>query len=162
MGVLGDLMEHKAQCSLLTLQSPLCISTIEAPGNDTFVAVLHHTPCPEGSCRTPMKDGSFMVNFTISVTAEAHQRSTRRSHSPTLCKGTVDEPPCGTGCIWVSGQCHGFPAHKGDVSTHCRVTTDNLLFRGALLCGSCDAGYSWSFSQGLQSPDALGWEREVT
>lgn len=37
---------------------------------------LHHTPCPKGFCCAAMKDSPFMVNFTISVTTEAHQWST--------------------------------------------------------------------------------------
>lgn len=51
---------------------------------------------------------------------------------PTLCNSTVDDLPAAPSVSLVSGQCHGFPVHKEDVSTCNRVTTDNLLFRSLI------------------------------
>lgn len=58
--------------------------------------------------------------------------SNKKFPQPTLCNDTVDDLPAAPGCTLVSGQCHGFPVHKEDVSTCNRVTTENLLFRRVL------------------------------
>lgn len=83
---LGGLDEEQSPVFIVTLQSLLFICTIEAPGNDTFVTVLHHMLCPKGSCRTAMRDSSFMVNFTIPVTTELCK----------LCNDTI------TAVVWLS------------------------------------------------------------
>ncbi len=53
---------------------------------------------------------------------------------PMLCNGTIDDLPLASGVPLVSGQCHGFPVHKEDVSTELQLTTCCLevFFMGLL------------------------------
>lgn len=75
----------KAQCSVffVTLQTSLLMCTFSGLGNCTFTTMLHQTTCPAGCCSTPVKDSSFMINFTVSLTTEAHQWTTRSSSAAT-------------------------------------------------------------------------------
>lgn len=69
---LGGAQGPVFQCSLWHFKALSVSPAFKASWNDTFLTVLHHTPCPEGSCCTAMKDSSFMVNFTMCATTEAH------------------------------------------------------------------------------------------
>lgn len=53
-----------------------------------------------------------------------------------LCDGTIDDLPAAPGVPLVSGQCHGFPVHKEDVSTELQLTTCCLE---VFFMASCDA-----------------------
>lgn len=157
VGVFGDLMEHKAQCSLWHSKASSVSPPFKPLGMTHLLRcyITHHAL--RAPAALPMKDSSFMVNFTISVTTEAHQWSTQSFQSPFSVMAQL-MASLRRRVYLVSGQRHGFPVHKEDVSICCTVTTDNLLLRSLLYGAPVMLVRAWA-SQGLQRADALEWNR---
>lgn len=133
MGVLGNLMEHKAQCSLWHFKAP----SVSPPFKPLGMTHLWQCYITHYGLKAP----------AILLWKAAHSWLILQSLRSTLVINTkFPWPPCSAVCTLVSGQCHSFPVHKEDVSCS-RVTTDNSLFSCVFYEGPCDTFYSRSFTE---------------
>lgn len=128
-------VEHKAQfCG--TSKPPLYLSLFKPLGmTHLWQCYITHNALKAPAAPPGKTDSSFMVNFTISVTMEAHQRDVSMVRSPSQ---NSWRSSCGVErAPLVSGVCRSFLEHKDHVFTCCCFTTNNLSC--VLLWSSCDA-----------------------
>lgn len=126
--VLGGLDGAQSPVFIVTLQSPLCVSFKPLGMTHLWQCYITHHAL-RAPAAPPWKTAHSWLILLLLWQRKHTSDQQEVFHSPRSVTAQLMTSPRRRGVPLVSGQCHGFHVHKEDVSTRCRVTTDNLLFR---------------------------------